>query len=285
MGENKKVNAFGGELRFEDVAHCYTWNGTPVPGVTSILKQLNKPALINWAAGAAADHVLSQYQEGMNRNAMELLCREAKGAHNRIRDKAAVTGTKVHSYVEALFKGRSLPSVDDEQARNAISAFESWLKTININVLESEQILFSKQHWYAGTADIIAEIEGQLTLADIKTSSGIYDEMWMQLAAYTQALEEMRSELSIKQWLIIRLDKKTGAFEVGRMTRNSLYIDAFLDCRRLDKARKLMEELKNEHLQILTRPVQLSLVRAKRGPAIRQRAARPKRQQIVITGE
>lgn len=285
MGENKRSQVYGGELRFEDVAHCYTWNGTPVPGVTSILKQLAKPALINWAAGMSSEHVLSNFREGMSRNDMELLCREAKGAHNRVRDKAANTGSRVHSYVESLFKGRELPRIEEEQAQNAIKAFEAWLKTVSINVLDSERILFSKEHWYAGTTDIIAEINGQLTIADIKTSSGIYDDMWMQLAAYTHALEEMDPSYTIKQWLIIRLDKKTGQFEVGRMGRNSLYIDAFLDCRRLDKHRKLMEELKHEHLQILTQPIELSVVRAKRRPATAVPKTRTKRQQIHITGE
>jgi hypothetical protein len=272
---NKFLNVYGGKLTFDEDEHVYQFNGTPVAGTTSILKVINKPALIQWAASMAANHVRATYVEGMSKNDMELLCREAATAHNKFRDKAAGIGTEVHAVVEASLKGKPLPRISTEEALSACNAFMDWRQKADIRPIANEQILFSKQWWYAGTADIIAHIDGQVTIADIKTSSGIYPEMFMQIAAYTNALEEMRPEIQIQQWMIVRLDKKTGQLEVGRMARQQIYIDAFLRCRELAKAIQTIEELKHEHL--VTTKTQVRATRERKAPATREAGQRTSR--------
>jgi genome maintenance exonuclease 1 len=278
---NKSLNVYGGRLTFNEDAHIYEFNGTPVAGVTSILRTINKPALIQWAASLAANHVKNNWREGLSRNEIELLCREAATAHNKVKNEAAGIGTEVHAIAEASLKGKPMPAPSTEEALRACNAFMDWRRQHEIKLITAEQILFSKQWWYAGTADIIAHVDGQVTIADIKTSSGIYPEMFMQIAAYTNALEEMRPEIKIQQWMIVRLDKKSGALEVGRMARQQVYIDAFLRCRELAKAMQTIEELKNVHL--VTTKTQVS--RERKAPAERapgQRTGRvPKRAQGV----
>jgi hypothetical protein len=281
---NKFINVYGGKLLFNEDEHVYTFNGTPVGGVTSILRTINKPALIQWAASVAANHVKAHYLEGMSKNDMDLLCREAATAHNKFKNEAANIGTEVHAVVEASLKGKPLPRISTEQAMSACNAFMDWRQKADIRPIANEQILFSKQWWYAGTADIIANIDGQLTIADIKTSSGIYPEMFMQIGAYTAALEEMRPEMQIQQWMIVRLDKKTGQLEVGRMARQQIYIDAFLRCRELAKAMQTIEELKNVHLVSTKTQVQRA-TRDRKAPATGEKGQRvsrvPKRAQSV----
>ncbi len=245
---NKSLSIYGGRLAFDEDEHVYTFDGTPVAGVTSILKTINKPALIQWAASMAANHVKANWREGMSKADVDLLCKQAATAHNKFRDTAAGIGTEVHAVVEAYMKGKPVPQISSDEALNACNAFLDWKSKHDIKPIANEQILFSKQWWYAGTADIFAEIDGQVTIADIKTSSGIYPEMFMQIAAYTNALEEMDPGVQIQQWMIVRLDKKTGQLEVGRMARQQVYIDAFLRCRELAKAIQTIEELKNVHL-------------------------------------
>jgi hypothetical protein len=261
---NKSLSVYGGKLTFNEEEHVYQFDGTPIAGVTSILKTINKPALIQWAASMAANHVKSHYLEGMSKNDMDLLCREAATAHNKFRDKAAGIGTEVHAVVEASLKGQPLPRISTEEALAACNAFMDWRQKHDIRPIANEQILFSKEWWYAGTADIIAEIDGQVTIADIKTSSGIYPEMFMQIAAYTNALEEMRPELQIAQWMIVRLDKKTGQLEVGRMARQQIYIEAFLRCRQLAKTIQAIEDLRHEHL--VTTKTQVRTTRDRKTP-------------------
>lgn len=268
------LKIYGGQLTFDDDAHVYQFNGTPIAGVTSILKTINKPALIQWSATTAANFVKDHWHEGMGKNDIELLCREAARAHNKVRDTAAGIGTEVHSFVEASLKGQPLPKITSEAAFQACNAFMNWRQQHTIKSLANEQILFSKNWWYAGTADILAMVDGKLTLADIKTSSGIYPEMFMQVGAYTNALEEMRPDLKIEQWMIVRLDKKTGQLEVGSMPRTQIYIDAFLRCRELAKCIQTIEELKHEHLA--TSKTEVRREPRKRAAAPREAGQRPR---------
>jgi hypothetical protein len=220
----------------------------------------------------AANHVKANWREGMSKADMDLLCKQAATAHNKFRDTAAGIGTEVHAVVEASMKGKPVPQISSDEALRACNAFLDWKGKHDIKPIANEQILFSRKWWYAGTADIFAEIDGQVTIADIKTSSGIYPEMFMQIAAYTNALEEMDPGVQIQQWMIVRLDKKTGQLEVGRMARQHIYIDAFLRCRELAKAIQTIEELKNVHLVTSKSEVQ-------RPARERKTAARAERQQ------
>lgn len=275
---SKSLRVYDGRLDFNEEAHVYTFNGTPVRGVTSTLKVINKPALIQWAANMASGWVKDNFKEGMSSKDVELLCREAARAHNKVRDTAAGIGTEVHAFVEASLKGEPLPKITTPEALASCNAFLDWRTKHEIKPIANEQILFSREHWYAGTCDIIAEIDGQITIADIKTSSGIYPEMFMQIAAYTIALEEMRPDFKIARWMIVRLDKKSGQLEVGEMARTQLYMDAFLACATLDKKMKLIEEFKNEHMVKTKAAGQLEGKRRATSRAPRQQSSRvPKR--------
>lgn len=52
--------------------------------------------------------------------------------------------------------------------------------------------MFSLEHRYAGTADLIGTVrKGALALLDVKTGRGVYPEYKLQLAAYAVAYGEM----------------------------------------------------------------------------------------------
>ena len=57
--------------------------------------------------------------------------------------------------------------------------------------IASEKLVFSREHGYAGTADLIGTLNGRLALLDIKTGRGVYPEYKLQLAAYAVAWGEM----------------------------------------------------------------------------------------------
>src|SRR5208282_6385084 len=54
-----------------------------------------------------------------------------------------------------------------------------------------EFTVVSKKYGYAGTADLLAEVDGVLTLVDWKTGKAVYKEAHLQNAAYRNALQEM----------------------------------------------------------------------------------------------
>lgn len=207
--EEKRI-IFGEELEFDEDIHAYKWAGKLVPGVTTILQCIGKPALIPWAAGCASDHWLKEMKAG--NTDWPGVHKAAKGAHRKKAQDAANIGQNVHDYAECFFKNRELPKLNTDQAKRGAEAFHKWLDAHNVKIKVSERRLFSKQFYYAGTCDFVAEIDGVLGVGDIKTSSGIYPEMRFQTAAYQQALEEEKNIKFPVRW-IVRFDKKTGDFE------------------------------------------------------------------------
>lgn len=200
----------GKDLVMDEAAHAYTWGDAFVPGVTSILQCIAKPALMPWAVGMTSDHWLKAVKSG--RIDYSLIHYEAKKSSSRFTTKAQDIGHNVHNYAEMFFKKKPPPDLLTDQAKRGVEAFHKWLDSHKIKIKASERIVFSKEHYYAGTCDFVAEIDGVLGVGDIKTSSGIYPEMRFQTAAYQHALQEEKEMKFPVRW-IIRFDKKTGEFE------------------------------------------------------------------------
>jgi hypothetical protein len=208
-----------------------------VPGVTTILKVIDKPALIQWSAGMASDHFLAAIKSG--REDLDAIHKESKVAHRKKAKDAANIGQNVHEYAECYLKGLPLPELLSDPAKRGVEAFHKWTEAHKIKLTSSERRLFSRQYYFAGTCDLDAEIDGKRCVGDFKTSSGIYPEMRFQTAAYQQALQE---ELGIKydsRW-IIRFDKKTGKFEAKEFTNFDLDFSGFEAALNLHKTLQAM---------------------------------------------
>lgn len=214
----------GGILEFDEGAHAYKWDGKFVPGVTTILSCINKPALVQWSAGMASDYWLSEIKAG--RTNYPVIHKEAKVAHRKKAQAAADVGSNVHSYAECWFKKQPLPKLETDQAKNGADAFHKWIDSHKIEVLASERRVFSKEFYFAGTCDFVAKIDGVLGVGDIKTSSGIWPEMFLQTAAYQQALQEEKNMTFPVRW-IIRFDKKSGDFEAKELKEFDRDFDGF----------------------------------------------------------
>ena len=234
-------------LEFNQAKHAYTWENKLVPGVTTILKRLNKPALMPWAAKQTSDYVKKNAKEGMTKREIVTLADEAKGAYRRFTDEAADIGSIVHAYAEAKLKGEDagLPwEKDDNQAvMKACGAFDEWFKAHDVKCLASEMMIFSKSMFYAGTCDFYGYIDDELVVADLKTSSAIYHDYLLQLAAYQLAIQEEANVLISARW-IIRLDKKTGEFEAKRFEHSEAHCEAWRSLRKLHHYLTRIEEEK-----------------------------------------
>ena len=231
----KTLSLYGGEatLDFNDAKHCYTWREKqlPVAGVTSILKLLDKPALIQWAANMAVSYIRDNWTgEMMGQESFEKICNEAKTAHRRTSKDAADIGTTVHSFAQRILEtGRAaLPS--DPKAANGAQAFLSWFHAHEIKPISVERMFLSSTFWFAGTCDFFGHFDGKLCVLDFKTSSGLYLEMLLQLAAYAIALEEETKEL-VENGIICRLDKKTGKCQVYHIALTNQLKSAFIKVR------------------------------------------------------
>lgn len=219
-----KQIVFGEELEFDKKKHVYKWAGKLVPGVTTILKCIDKPALMPWAAKMASEHWLAAIKAGGTDYAA--IHEAAKGAHRKKSGAAAEIGNNVHDYAECFFKKRELPVLETDQAKRGVEAFHKWFDSHKVVIKASERRVFSQKYYYAGTCDFVAEIDGVLGVGDIKTSSGIYPEMRFQTAAYQHALEEEKGIEFPVRW-IVRFDKKSGDFEAKSFYDFNLDFEGF----------------------------------------------------------
>ncbi len=224
----------------------YEVDGESFPSVTNILGVIGKPALINWAANqersacmdAAADlYVDLSKAPPMSRTSFITTLEGRIGkqkSHRRSLDKAAEIGTQVHGLIEWNMRKRlgqkvgPEPSVVDD-AQWAFMAFQDWANQVELEPIFIEQTVYSKKHKYAGTMDLLARVNGAVTLVDFKTGKAIYGESHLQNIAYQMALAEMGHSVA-EGGLIVRLPKTQTdpAFEVAEVPVAADYFPIFL---------------------------------------------------------
>lgn len=170
--------------------HTYHLDGEKVPSVTQLLAQLDKSrTLVPWATRVTARYAVDHWD---SLAAMEPEERFAmvKGEPNRIRDRAAASGTQIHKWAEALLHGE--PVDIPKQHTAAVEGFARWWEDHGLKTEQTEVMVWHKgDMWegasYAGTFDLLADWNGDHWLLDHKTGSGIYPEMALQVAAYANA--------------------------------------------------------------------------------------------------
>jgi len=186
---------YGGSvtLAFDPVKHLYTANGVPADGVTTALRAIAKPALVDWAANMAAEHVVKALRPGQTMNEMSIkaLANECRLAHRKKKEAAGDVGTFIHEWVEHFVKTGEEKDVEHHEIKAGVSAFKKWIaSTPGMRFLASEGKVYSKTHNFAGTFDFILEADGRQYIGDLKTGKAIYPEHFLQTSAYQLALQE-----------------------------------------------------------------------------------------------
>jgi hypothetical protein len=138
--------------------------------------------------------------------------------------KAANEGTQVHDAIEKYVAGEKITWLNDEGYSNysldvwkLILKFHEFWSIHKPTLLASEIHLFSDTYKYAGTCDLVVEIEGVRWLLDIKTSKSIHTAMDLQLAAYAQAWNETFEEKIEKTGIIWLKSSKQKEGKIGTM--------------------------------------------------------------------
>jgi len=131
---------------------------------------------------------------------------------------AAKEGTQVHEAAEALVLGEEVSWMDDygkakysQLVWEMILRFCDFWKTHKPELISAEEFVFSDEHKYAGTADLLVKLDGEIWLLDIKTSKHLHKSYNLQLSAYAKAIEEAKG---------IKIDR-TGIIWLKAHTRSS----------------------------------------------------------------
>lgn len=199
------------KLRKVSKAHTIykTSDGKRVPGTTTITGLLNKPFLITWANRLGLDGIDS----------------------TKYRDEAADIGTLAHAMIQAHLQGEELDftqysPLQVDLASNAVLSYLEWEKQHIIEPIICEVPLVSDKKLYGGTIDCYCILDGEYTLLDFKTGKAIYDEFFVQLAAYKELLIEHGHRVDKCRILRIGRDETEG-FEERSVTATDKYFGIF----------------------------------------------------------
>ena len=162
-------------LRVKMAGRYYTIEGKKIPSVTTILNVLNKPQLVSWAARLTRDYIkqeLLAYKRADSFKDLDLdkLLAKSELEHDRVRNAAAAHGIAVHSSIASYIGNKHNIAYEDP----AIRAFREWEDAAKFVPIATEKLVFSREHQYAGTADLIGTLNGRLAILDIKTGRGVY---------------------------------------------------------------------------------------------------------------
>ena len=149
-----------------------TVDGNRYPSITSILGCQPKPELEAWKARVG----------------------EVEAA--RVSKEATVRGSRIHDMCEAYLKNQFNPKEYNPFHLDEWMGIKNHLDKHVDNVFSTELMLYSDRLRAAGTADLIAEYNGVLSLLDFKTSKRIkyksdIKDYFLQCAAYSCMIYEM----------------------------------------------------------------------------------------------
>lgn len=187
------------------IDHKYTYEGRTYPGVTTVLKVLDKSGpLMGWAAKETAKAAIGM----MRRESVvsgpdpsypletliatvgeEGAIRALTARSNWTRDDAASVGTALHDIADTIAR-EGLAAVGDIDPKLEARAqlYSEWWQASGWTLRASEALLVNPQMQYGGTLDLLArDADGRTVLADIKTGKGVYQEAVLQLCAYGDA--------------------------------------------------------------------------------------------------
>ncbi len=161
--------------------------------------------------------------------------------------RAGKQGTQVHEACEQLVLGKEVTWMDDygnakysQIVWEMILKFADFWRTHKPELISAEDFVWSDEHKYAGTADLLVKMHGQIWLLDIKTSNSVHKSFDLQLSAYAKGLEEakgikiertgiiwlkahsrgpskQKNVIQGKGWKVLQIDEIEENFELFKM--------------------------------------------------------------------
>lgn len=246
-------------------SHAYKIEGDRKLGTTTVTGIIGKDALAHWFKAEALKDIRKKLVPNDDDvivppptvEELDLMIKNAGTAYTKKGDKGKDFGTLTHAWLEAFLRnkrdGETMPApwvkvvlpdkkdfegkpydykdaqewaTENNNIADALDAFLIWWHENDIEVVEIERIIYSKQYDYSGRFDCILRINGKLYLVDFKTNNptwefpqGVYPEVFSQLGSYDVAwTEEHHYDLHLKNQsafdghLVLNFSKKSGKF-------------------------------------------------------------------------
>ena len=264
LTKEEKYVLYGGDvvLEFNEAEHIYRHKGRKVPSTTQITKVIEKSVLLYWAVKVQAEWLAGQWTTGTNYSSsdIEAILKRSKSQHKVKSEEATTIGSQVHFWIETFVNmsietaegtgwpegWQNIPLPHTLQGIYSVNAFLNWFNDTDVVFLASERKVYSMEHGYSGTFDLMCMINGIVCLVDFKTSKAMYEDYYIQLSAYTKAYHEeidyMLAKLEgdertayeianprIEEALVLRVPKDGGVYETGTVIVGSPMFDAYFE--------------------------------------------------------
>jgi hypothetical protein len=170
-------------LRFDEPSHTYTVEHKhlgvlTVPSTTQVM-----------AATGAKCLNYSAWRNSLLRNGICQTDEQADAFMESHRSHRAMVGTQLHHLIETYLLGREPMDADPE----AEKMFQTWLKDFYpriTTVFVVEEPMLHRAYFYCGTPDLLAEVDGAVTLTDWKSQQQnkekVRSEWGLQVGAYCE---------------------------------------------------------------------------------------------------
>lgn len=253
---------YGGDviLNYNDEQHLYTRDGKVVPSTTQITKAaINKEFLNWWASVSAGKFIAKQWRPDTlySQNEIDGILKASAYHYKTLQNRAADNGNYAHLWIEdfvnhVLKTGDKDPDLSQFEipytmrALNSVAAFLTWYYENDVEFIVAEQKVYSLEYNYSGTFDLLALVNGVLTIVDFKTSKDIYENYYIQGAAYVHAYHEeiiyrhppehafVPEEHSlVQQFMVLHIPKNGDNYKTGTISTKDLepYFEVFKSCR------------------------------------------------------
>ncbi len=188
-----------------DARHRYTTPVGILPSVTTVLRRLDKPALLYWASkvqseaceAIAIGWALNEDDAGLDVAVLEERLKASRQAHRDKSRTAADMGTEGHKLAECEFRrqlGMDVPAFElryPQEAHAVFAGIMEWAKENDVQPVAMEQPTWHRSLDYAGTLDLAAYVRGTLKIVDFKSNDKgkCYPEAKLQNIALRGALK------------------------------------------------------------------------------------------------
>jgi hypothetical protein len=226
-----------------------------VPSVTTITGALPKEWAGPWNAKMVAEFAVEHRDEWVGLPpdaAIDML----KRSPYRFTDRSARAGTLVHNTIDAYMEGRDVPKPKDKGLAKQVEGALQFLRDFKVKPQFSEVTIFSREHEYAGTTDLVGKVtlpasvklkkRNGNAIIDYKTGKRIYDEHPVQLNAYARgdfiAMHDGTEEpVPPIDYLIVVRPKKRGGYEAKIYVPDEARFQLFLAARVVSQRSDVLE--------------------------------------------
>lgn len=141
------------------------------------------------------------------------------------RTPAANLGKVIEAQIQARVFGQPKPKlprkVNADLVESGVLAWDKWTVDHGVKIRRTQVALESNAHRFTGRLDMIGEVDGELSIIELKVSGGIYLDHLLQCGAYRVLADEApidRPDVAT----LVRIDRDNGTLHPKRFDRKVL---------------------------------------------------------------